>query len=57
MNKELKYNADLIKFRWTEGPKTISALYMNVDENRIALTLLDRNGKVLDTVNVLAKKR
>ena len=30
---------------------------MNVDENRIALTLLDRNGKVLDTVNVLAKKR
>lgn len=53
--KDLIHNADLIKCRWTEGPKTIGALLMNVNERRISLTLLDRNGKSVDRVDVLSK--
>jgi len=55
MKEQLAHNADLIKCRWTEGEKTIGALHMDVNDERIALTLLDRNGKVVDAVNVLAK--
>lgn len=48
-------NRDLIKYRFSEGPKTVSAIDMKVDKHHIVLTLLNRNGTVLDTVEVKAK--
>lgn len=55
--KDMTKNADLIKCRWTEGPNTVGALLMKVNEKRISLTLIDRNGKAIDTVDVLSKTR
>ena len=50
-------NADKIIFRWTEGPHSVSAIHMDVNPQRIALTLLDRNGKGIDSTVVPAKPR
>ena len=52
----LRENKDLIKRRWTEGKNTIGALCMEVNPQRILLTLLDRYGNVVDTVMVKAKE-
>ena len=49
-------NKDLIKYRWTEGPKTISGIIMTIDETRIKFTLYDRNGKTIDSGIVKAKR-
>ena len=48
--KEQEFNQDIIAKRWSEGGRTIGALLMEVDRNSIALTLLDRNGEVQDSV-------
>ena len=53
----LQGNQKLIKCRWTEGKKTVGALSMEVNPQRILLTLLDRYGKVVDTVTVKAKEQ
>ena len=53
---ELKYNKDLIEYRFTEGGRTVGAIDMKVTPTEITLTLLDRNGTVLDTAKVLAKE-
>lgn len=55
MDSVLTYNQDLIKYRFTEGDKTVGALNMKVNDQRIVITLLDRNGTILDTVEVKAK--
>lgn len=47
--EELKYNPDKIRFRWTEGAKTIGGMHMKVNKKRMILTLLDRNGNIIDT--------
>ncbi|MBQ8224804.1 MAG: metallophosphoesterase family protein [Bacteroides sp.] len=52
-----EHNADKIKFRWNEGPQTIGGMHMKVTKKQLTLTLLDRNGKVLDVNVVKAKKR
>lgn len=49
-------NKDKIKYIWSEGPKTVGALLMNVDDHKITLTLYDRGGVVVDSVEVLAKR-
>lgn len=49
-------NKDKIKYIWSEGPKTVGALLMNVDDRRITLTLYDREGRAVDSVDVLAKR-
>ncbi|MGM9804682.1 MAG: metallophosphoesterase [Muribaculaceae bacterium] len=56
MKPELKYNQDIIKCRWTEGAKTVGAMLMKVNRRKIMLTLLDRNGTVIDRVDVPAKR-
>lgn len=56
MKPELKHNKELIKSRWTEGAKTVGAMLMKVNRHKITLTLLDRHGKVIDTVDVPAKR-
>ena len=53
---EITDNADKLAFRWTEGPHTVSALDMQVSADKIVLTLLDREGRTLDSCEVLAKK-
>ena len=50
-------NKDIIKFRWTEGEKTVGALLMKADSDSLTLTLYDRHGKTIDTVAVKAKKK
>ncbi len=54
---EQLYNKDLIKFRWSEGPKTVGALIMKADKNRLNLTLFDRNGNAIDQVSVKSKSK
>lgn len=45
----LAYNADKIKYRWSEGPHTVGAMIMDVTPEEITLTLYDRYGNALDT--------
>lgn len=52
---EWVYNKDKIKFLWTEGPKTVGALLMHVDDSQITITLHNRLGHLLDTVHIPAK--
>lgn len=51
------YNQDLIKFRWSEGAKTVGAVLMKADKKQLKLTLYNRNGQALDSVLVKAKKK
>ena len=57
LSKPLEHNPDKIKFRWTEGGKTVSAMHMKVTRKKMTLTLLDRNGKVLDVTEVYPRKK
>lgn len=50
-------NPDKIKFRWSEGAATVGALHMSVSKKKMVITLLDRNGNVLDVNEVLPRKR
>lgn len=54
--KELEHNADKIDFRWNEGAHTVGAMHMEVSPKCIKLNLLDRYGRVIDSVTVPAKK-
>lgn len=51
------HNKDLIKFRWSEGSKTVGALIMKANKKRLTLTLYDRNGNAIDQVSVKAKSK
>lgn len=57
MNEELQANADIIKFRWTEGPKTVGALHLKVTAKEMTLLLINRHGDILDSVKVLKKNK
>lgn len=54
--KEWTDNRDKIKCIWSEGPRTVGALLMHVDDDRINLTLHDRHGSPIDSVAVRAKR-
>lgn len=45
-------NEDRIDFRWNEGPKTVGALHLSVTPQKMVVTLLDRQGAVVDRVEV-----
>lgn len=49
-------NAELIEKRWTEGSKSVSAIHMEVSADTISLKLRDRDGNVVDSCTVHAKK-
>lgn len=53
LGKPLEFNGDKIKLRWTEGGKTVSAMHLNVTKKKMTVTLLDRNGHILDITEVL----
>ena len=48
--KEFTDNREILAKRWTEGGRTIGALLMEADKHSLVLTLLDREGKVVDSV-------
>ncbi len=54
---EQLHNKDLIKFRWSEGSKTVGALIMKANKKHLTLTLYDRNGNAIDQVSVKAKSK
>lgn len=54
--KEWTDNKDLIKFRWSEGSKTVGGILLRANDNKIRLTLYDRYGNALDNVEVIAKR-
>ena len=55
--KEWTNNKDIIKFRWSEGARTVGAMLMKATDNELLLTLYDRNGNAIDNIIVKAKKR
>lgn len=56
MKPELTHNKEIIKCRWTKGPKTVGAMSIKVFPTHIELALLDRNGTVIDTATAKAKR-
>jgi len=55
--QELRYNADKIESRFTEGGRTVGALSMQVSPTQIQLTLLDRKGYQVDRCIIPAKEK
>ena len=55
--KDWTHNKDIIKYRWSEGAKTVGAMLMKASDNELLLTLYDRNGNAIDSVIVKAKQR
>ena len=54
--KPLRANKDIVAERWSEGPHTVGAMLMDVNPDRIVMTLYDRNGDIHDTFTVPAKR-
>lgn len=54
---EVEHNSSIIEFRWNEGPCTVGGMHMSADKKKLTVKLLDREGNILDSVNVLAKKK
>ena len=49
-------NKDLIKFRWSEGVRTVGGLLLQVDDHKLQLTLYDRYGNALDNIEIASKR-
>ena len=54
--KSIKANADLIANRWSEGPHTVGGMLMDVNPQRIQMTLYDRYGKAQDSFKVPSRR-
>lgn len=52
----IKANKNLIADRWSEGHQTVGGMVMDVNPQRIAMTLYDRYGHVEDSFSVPAKR-
>lgn len=48
----LENNVDKIAFRWAEGPQTVGAMHLSVSPKKMNLTLLNRQGEVIDVTTV-----
>ena len=55
--EEQLYNKDLIRYRWSEGSKTVGALIMKANKKGLTLTLYNRTGNAIDQVVVKAKAK
>ena len=53
----LKYNKELIRARWTEGPNTVGAMHISVSSREMKLVLLNRNCKIIDSIIIKTKKK
>lgn len=49
--KPLEANEDIIAERWSEGPKTVGGMILDVNPARIMLTMYDRFGNIIDTIS------
>ena len=54
--KPIEANGDIIATRWSEGPKTVGGMILDVDSSRMRLTLYDRTGTPVDSVTVPARR-
>ena len=54
--KKLVANSDIIATRWSEGAHTVGAMLMDVNPERIEMTLYDRYGNPQDSFTVPAKR-
>lgn len=54
--KQLAANEDIIATRWSEGPHTVGGMLMDVNPERIVMTLYNRYGEAQDTFTVPAKR-
>lgn len=54
--KPIKENKDIIAERWSEGDNTVGGMVMDVNPERIVMTLYNRYGEVKDTFTVPAKR-
>ena len=52
----LSYNKDIIASRFTEGGRTVGGIIVNVNEQKIKVELLDRNGKLIDSTEIKARR-
>ncbi len=52
---KLAENQTLIDHRWNEGPQTVGALHLAVTPKKMVITLLNRQGTVIDRVAVEAR--
>ena len=48
--KEWTENRDIIKYRWSEGQRTVGALLMKAEKNRLSITLYNRKGEAMDSL-------
>lgn len=55
--EEQLFNRDIIKFRWSEGSKTVGAIIMKANKKGLTLTLYNRNGAAIDQVSVKPKQK
>ncbi|MCH5219426.1 MAG: metallophosphoesterase [Muribaculaceae bacterium] len=53
--KPVEANDDIISMRWSEGAHTVGGMIMDVNPQRIVMTLYDRYGTVCDSFTVPAK--
>ena len=54
--KPVTANKDIIAKRWSEGSKTVGGMLMDVNPERIVMSLYDRNGIEQDSFTVPAKR-
>lgn len=54
--KPIRANANIIAKRWSEGSHTVGGMVMDVNPQRITMTLYDRYGKPQDTFTVPARR-
>ncbi|MCH5318735.1 MAG: metallophosphoesterase [Paramuribaculum sp.] len=54
--KPVVANEDIIAERWSEGARTVGGMIMDVNPDRIIMTLYDRYGDVKDSFTVPAKR-
>lgn len=54
--KSLVANKNIVAKRWSEGSQTVGAMLMDVNPERIVMTLYDVNGNVQDNFTVPAKR-
>ena len=54
--KPIKANQNLIAKRWSEGKHTVGGMVMDVNPQRISMTLYDRYGKAQDSFTVTARR-
>ena len=54
--KPLEANEDIIATRWSEGPHTVGGILLDVNPKRIMLTMHDRNGAIVDSISIPARR-